>query len=54
MQEIFAVQALPDVRFPELINDDQTLLADSFVVPHAVLDSVPAPLCFPSNQCNSR
>jgi uncharacterized protein (TIGR03032 family) len=33
VQEIFAVQVVPQVRFPDLINDDPKLLADSFVVP---------------------
>src|SRR6266849_6007919 len=29
VQEIFAVQVLPQVRFPELINEDPKLLSDS-------------------------
>ena len=32
VQEVFAVAVLPR-RFPELINDDATLLSNSFVVP---------------------
>jgi uncharacterized protein (TIGR03032 family) len=48
VQEIFAVQALPGVRYPELINDNQALLADSFVLPDAALGTVPAPLHFPA------
>jgi uncharacterized protein (TIGR03032 family) len=50
VQEIFAVQALPGVRFPDVINDNRTLLADSFVLPGKVLDTVPAPLRFPAYQ----
>jgi uncharacterized protein (TIGR03032 family) len=33
VQEIFAVQVLPHARFPDLINDDPKILADSFVIP---------------------
>ncbi len=45
VQEIFAVQVLPGVRHPDLINDQPRLIADSFVVPDEALDLVPAPLC---------
>ena len=31
LQETFAVQDVPARRYPGLINDDQTLLDDSFV-----------------------
>jgi uncharacterized protein (TIGR03032 family) len=44
VQEIFAVQVLPGVHFPELIHDDQELLANSFVLPDEVLGDVPANL----------
>lgn len=44
LQEIFAVQVLPGVRHPELINDQPRVIADSFVVPDEALDLVPAPL----------
>ena len=44
MQEVFAVTALPDRRYPDLINDDETLLENSFVVPDAALADVPASL----------
>jgi uncharacterized protein (TIGR03032 family) len=44
VQEIFAVQVLPDRRYPELINDDTKLLENSFVVPDAALKDVPAVL----------
>jgi uncharacterized protein (TIGR03032 family) len=39
VQEVFAVAVLPR-RFPELINDDETLLAGSFVVPSESLPDV--------------
>ena len=48
VQEIFAVQALPGVRFPDVINDNRALLADSFVLPTKALGTVPAPLRFPA------
>lgn len=42
VQEIFAVQALPNVRWPDLINHDADLLAGSFVLPDTSLSKVPA------------
>jgi uncharacterized protein (TIGR03032 family) len=42
VQEIFAVTVLPGRQRPELINDDETLLENSFVVPDAALADVPA------------
>jgi uncharacterized protein (TIGR03032 family) len=47
VQEIFAVTVLPGRRWPELINDDETLLENSFVVPDAALADVPAGLRAP-------
>jgi uncharacterized protein (TIGR03032 family) len=44
VQEIFAVQVLPGVRHPDVINDQPRLIADSFVVPDETLDIVPEPL----------
>jgi uncharacterized protein (TIGR03032 family) len=41
VQEIFAVALLPR-RFPDLINDDDTLLESSFVVPSECLGEVAA------------
>jgi hypothetical protein len=38
------VTVLPGRRWPELINDDETLLENSFVVPDAALADVPAAL----------
>jgi uncharacterized protein (TIGR03032 family) len=44
VQEVFAVAVLPGRRWPELINDDDTRLENSFVVPDAALADVPAAL----------
>ncbi len=44
LQEIFAVQVVPNTRFPELINDDDKLIADSFVLPDEAMRQVPAAL----------
>jgi uncharacterized protein (TIGR03032 family) len=41
VQEIFAVQALPGVLWPDLINHDAELLAGSFVLPDEALAEVP-------------
>jgi hypothetical protein len=40
MQEVFAVTVLPGKRYLELINDDEKLLENSFVVPDAALADV--------------
>ena len=48
VQEIFAVTVLPGKRYPDLINDDQKLLENSFVVPDAALADVPASLRGPA------
>jgi hypothetical protein len=44
VQEVFAVTVLPGRRWPELINDDDTRLENSFVVPDEALAEVPAAL----------
>jgi uncharacterized protein (TIGR03032 family) len=44
VQEVFAVAVLPGRRWPDLINDDETRLENSFVVPDAALADVPAAL----------
>jgi uncharacterized protein (TIGR03032 family) len=44
VQEIFAVTVLPGKRYPDLINDNEKLLENSFVVPDAALADVPASL----------
>jgi uncharacterized protein (TIGR03032 family) len=43
MQEIFAVQVLPGLRFPDVINDDAKTLADSFVLPDQPQGLAPIP-----------
>jgi uncharacterized protein (TIGR03032 family) len=43
LQEIFAVQVLPGLRFPDVINEDRQILADSFVLPDLALQRVPGP-----------
>ncbi len=48
LQEIFAVQALVGMRFPELINDDRQLIGDTFVLPDRALEQVPAELRSPA------
>jgi uncharacterized protein (TIGR03032 family) len=48
VQEVFAVTVLPGRRYPDLINDDDTLLENSFVVPDAALADVPAALRAPA------
>jgi uncharacterized protein (TIGR03032 family) len=47
VQEIFAVTVRPGRRWPALINDDESLLENSFVVPDAALADVPASLRAP-------
>jgi hypothetical protein len=47
LQEIFAVQALPRRR-PDVLNDDATRLAESFVLPDESLAEVAAPYCRPA------
>ncbi|WP_165230642.1 TIGR03032 family protein [Aquisphaera insulae] len=48
VQEVFAVTVLPGRRFPELINDDESLLENSFTVPDAALADVSAALRAPA------
>jgi uncharacterized protein (TIGR03032 family) len=43
VQEIFAVQVLPGIRYPDLINEDAAILANSFVLPDDSLAEVAAP-----------
>jgi uncharacterized protein (TIGR03032 family) len=47
LQEIFAVQALPRRR-PDLLNDDPTLLASTFVLPDESLADVASPFRRPA------
>ncbi len=48
VQEIFAVQTLPGIRFPDLIDDSNPLIDDSFELPTESLDAVPDSLRFPA------
>jgi len=41
VQEVFAVQVLPGKRYPDLINEDKSLMENSFVLPDAALLDVP-------------
>jgi uncharacterized protein (TIGR03032 family) len=47
VQEVFAVAVLPGRRWPDLINDDDERLENSFVLPDAALADVPASLLGP-------
>jgi uncharacterized protein (TIGR03032 family) len=44
VQEIFAVVALPGMRYPDLVNDNLELIGSSFVLPDAALEDVPGEL----------
>src|SRR4051812_31804346 len=48
VQEVFAVTVLPGRRFPELINDNESLLENSFTVPDAALADVSPALRAPA------
>jgi hypothetical protein len=48
VQENFAVTMLRGKRYPDLINDNEKLLENSFVVPDAALADVPASLRKPA------
>jgi uncharacterized protein (TIGR03032 family) len=41
VQEIFAVQVLPGIRFPEIVSDDTDLLGSSFILPDEALAELP-------------
>jgi hypothetical protein len=41
VQEIFDVQVLPGMRFPELGEPESDLIANTFVLPDAALSEVP-------------
>ena len=49
VQEDFAVTVLPGRRYPDLINDDDKLLENSFVVPDAALADVSEALRAPAD-----
>ena len=40
VQEIFAVEVLPGIRFPEIIDWDEKLIASSYVLPDEALADV--------------
>jgi len=44
VQEVFAVQVLPGLRYPELGPEDPKLLADSYDLPSSALEAVPPQL----------
>lgn len=44
VQEIFAVQVLPGRRFPELLNEDEEFIAQTFTLPDESLKDVPSTL----------
>jgi hypothetical protein len=46
VQEIFAITVLPNSRWPDVINDQPKLIADSFILPDESLASVPDALRF--------
>ncbi len=48
VQEIFAVQVLPGRRFPDVVNDNNAVIADSFIVPEPALTDVVAALRDPA------
>jgi len=50
VQEIFAVQVLPGIRFPELLIDEDKTLATSFILPDAALADVPGHAPLPKPQ----
>ena len=43
VQEIFAVQTLPGIRYPDLINDDEKIIGHSYVLPDEALSEVAHP-----------
>jgi uncharacterized protein (TIGR03032 family) len=42
VQEIFAVQVLSGIRFPDILPDDEEVIANSFALPEEALKQVPA------------
>ena len=44
VQEVFAVQVLPGLRYPEVAPDDPKLLIDSYDLPESALEQVPEAL----------
>ncbi|MEW4568285.1 TIGR03032 family protein [Tautonia sp. JC769] len=50
LQEIFAVQAMAGLRFPDVVNDDRALIGDSFVLPDEAFERVPEGLRTPADR----
>ena len=48
VQEIFAVEAAPGLRFPDVLSDDKDRIAGSFVLPDEALQAVPPELREPT------
>jgi uncharacterized protein (TIGR03032 family) len=44
VQEIFAVEAAPGMRFPDVLSDDKERISSSFVLPDEALQTVPPAL----------
>lgn len=42
VQEIFAIKVLPNIRFPELVDWDEELIRNSYVLPNYALADVPS------------
>jgi len=42
VQEVFAVQVLPGLRYPEILTDESEVVASAFLLPDAALADVPA------------
>jgi len=47
VQEIFAIQILPGIRFPEMLEPDDPLIGSSYVLPDAALSDVPDAVATP-------
>jgi uncharacterized protein (TIGR03032 family) len=43
VQEVFAVQVLPGLRYPDVLSEDQTAVANSFMIPDEALADVQPP-----------
>jgi len=41
VQEIFAVQVLAGIRYPEILTEDETMIANSFMLPDEAMADVP-------------
>ena len=54
VQEIFAVEVLPAMRYPDVITEDKELLARSFVLPDDALADVPEALRRGSDCCRGK